>query len=117
MQPPPTPALMYLMVAAQGLLGYGAASIYGSVPAELFQGKHYGRIFGALSVAASCGAGFGPWMTGAIFDRTGGYDLAFWLGIALCLISIACMWMAAPRKVRLVAGQVARRQRRQVSRR
>jgi MFS family permease len=117
MKSQPTPALMYLMVAAQGLLGYGAASVFGTVPAELFQGRRYGSIFGALSVAASCGAGFGPWMTGAIFDRTGGYDLAFWLGIALCLISIACMWMAAPRKVRLVAGQVARRQRRQVSRR
>ncbi len=60
---------------------------------------------------------FLPWMTGAIFDRTGSYDLAFRLSIALCLISIACMWMAAPRKVRLVAGRLARRHRRQESRR
>ena len=28
--------------------------------------------------------------------------------IALCLLSIACIWLAAPRQVRVVAGQVAR---------
>src|SRR5262249_53682122 len=36
------------------------------------------------------------------------YALAFWLAIALSLFSIVCVWRAAPRKVRVVAGQVAR---------
>ena len=34
----------------------------------------------------------------------------FWLAIALGLLSIVCVWHAAPRKVRVVAGQVARLQ-------
>jgi MFS family permease len=106
----PTPVLLYAMVAAQGLLGYGMAAVFGAVPAELFAGKHYGAIAGMLSVAASLGAGIGPWVTGLLYDRTGNYVLAFRLGMGMSLAAIVCMWRAAPRKVRVVAGQVARLQ-------
>jgi MFS family permease len=108
MQQHPTPVLLYLMVAAQGLLGYGFASVSSAIQLELFQGKQYGTIVGVLSIAASLGAGLGPWVTGALYDRTGSYRLAFWVAIALSLFSIVCIWLAAPRKVRVVAGQVAR---------
>jgi MFS family permease len=106
------PWLMYLMVGSQGLLGYGIATVYGAMPAELFQGKGYGAIFGMFGVAAGIGAGSGPWLTGLIHDLTGGYRLAFSIAIAMSLASIICVWMAAPRKVRLVAGQAERRGRR-----
>jgi MFS family permease len=104
----PTPVLLYLMVAAQGLLGYGFASVSGAIMMELFQGRQYGVIVGVLSVAGSLGAGLGPWVTGVLYDRMGSYTLSFWLAIALGLFSIVCVWRAAPRKVRVVAGQVAR---------
>jgi MFS family permease len=110
LQERPSATLVYLMVAAQGLLGYGLATVYGAIPAELFQGKHFGTIFGTLSSASILGAACGPWLTGWIYDRVGSYTPAFWLAIGLCLISIACIWLAAPRKVRAVAGQVARLQ-------
>jgi hypothetical protein len=42
------------------------------------------------------------------FDRTGSYALAFWIAIACSAVSVAAMWLAAPRKVRLVAGRVPR---------
>lgn len=106
----PSTPLMYLMVASQGLLGYGLASVYGAIPAELFQGRGYGTIFGTLNLAVGLGAGIGPWLTGAIYDRTGSYAPAFSLAIALSLGSIVCIWLAAPRKVRVVAGQAARLQ-------
>src|SRR5713226_1990021 len=50
-----TPWHLYLMVASQGVLGYGLASVFGAIPAELFQGKHYGTIFGTLSLASIVG--------------------------------------------------------------
>ena len=34
--------LLYVMVAAQGVLGYGLTSVFGAIPAEIFQGRHYG---------------------------------------------------------------------------
>ena len=102
----PTPALLYLMVAAQGMLGYGAASVFGAIPAELFQGRHYGTVFGTLSLAAILGGAIGPWMAGALYDRTGDYVLAFWLAIAASGVSAAAIWLAAPRKGRALAGRV-----------
>ena len=103
----PTSAVLYAMVIAQGLLGYGLASVFAAIPAEIFQGKRYATIFGALNTAAVSGGGFAPWVTGAIYDRTGSYTLAWWLSIGFCALSIVCIWVAAPRKVRAVAGRVA----------
>jgi MFS family permease len=104
----PSAPLLYLMVGAQGLLGYGLATVYGAIPAELFQGQRFGTIFGTLSSASILGAASGPWVAGRVYDRVGSYAPAFWLAIALSLLSIACIWLAAPRKVRLVTGQLAR---------
>ena len=42
--------IVYLMVGAQGFMGYGLASVFGTVPAELFGGKRYGVIFGTLAL-------------------------------------------------------------------
>jgi MFS family permease len=104
----PTPTLLYAMVVSQGLVGFGSASIYAAIPAEIFQGKHYGSVFSVLSVASGLGAGVGPWMAGAVYDRTGSYAPAFALLIVLTVVSMAAIWLAAPRKVRAVAGRVRR---------
>lgn len=104
----PSTLLVYLMAASQGLLGYGLATVYGAIPAELFQGKHFGSIFGTLGSASILGAASGPWLMGAIYDRTGSYVPAFWLAIAISLVSVVCIWCAAPRKVRVVAGRIPR---------
>ncbi len=104
----PTPALLYLMVACQGVLGYGVTSVFPAVPAELFQGRHYGTIFGTLSLASLVGGAIGPWAAGAIYDVTGSYAIAFWLAIGASVVSAISIWLAAPRKVRAVAGRVHR---------
>jgi len=104
----PTPALLYLMVASQGMLGYGLASVFGAIPAELFQGKHYGTVFGTLGLGAGAGSGVGPWVAGAIYDRTGSYAPAFWLAMGASVVSVIAIWLAAPRKVRAVAGRIPR---------
>ena len=54
------------------------------------------------------GGALGPWLNSALHDATGGYALAFWLAMGLSLMSTAAVWMATPRKVRVVAGQVER---------
>ena len=102
----PTMPLLYLMVIAQGLLGYGVTSVFGAIPAEIFQGRHYGSIFGTLTLSSVGGGAAGPWLTGVLYDRTGSYTLAFWIAIGCCAISAAAIWLAAPRKVRVVAGRV-----------
>jgi MFS family permease len=104
----PTPALLAVMVGAQGLLGYGYTSVIGAIAAEIFQGRHYGTIFGTLMLAAIGGGAAGPWVTGALHDATGSYAPAFWIGIGCSALSAVAIWRAAPRRVRAVAGRIPR---------
>ena len=102
----PTPALLYVMVLSQGMLGYGLTSVVGAIPAEIFEGRHYGTIFGALMLASIAGGAAGPWVTGALHDATGSYTPAFSVAIACSALSAVAIWLAAPRHVRAVAGRV-----------
>jgi MFS family permease len=102
----PTVPLLYVMVIAQGMLGYGLTSVVGAIPAEIFQGRHYGSIFGTLMLSSIAGGAVGPWLTGVLYDRTGSYTLPFWIAIGCCIVSAVTIWLAAPRKVRAVAGRL-----------
>ena len=73
----PVLPLLYLMIATQGALGYGLTSVMGAVVLEIFQGKHYGTIFGTLMLAAIAGGAAGPWAHRALYDLSGSYTLAF----------------------------------------
>jgi MFS family permease len=101
----PSNTLLYLMVVAQGFLGYALTSVMGPIVAEIFEGPHYGSIFGTITVALIGGGAAGPWMTGVIHDITGSYRLAFVVAIVCCIVSATAIWRAAPRKVRPVPGR------------
>ena len=98
--------LLYVMVLSQGFLGYALTSVMGPIVVEIFEGPHYGSIFGTITVALIGGGAAGPWLAGVIHDATGSYRLAFVLIIVACLISALAIWMAAPRKVRRVPGRL-----------
>jgi MFS family permease len=100
----PSNLLLCVMVLSQGFMGYAATAVMGPIVAEIFEGPHYGSIFGTLTVALIGGGAIGPWAAGVIHDATGSYRLAFELVILCCFVSIGAIWMAAPRKVRRVAG-------------
>ena len=105
----PSTFLLYMMVATQGALGYGVAGMIAAIAIEIFQSRQFGTIFGCLNIMATMGAATGPWVFGIIYDQFGSYDYAFLLAAALCVLAVICIWTAAPRKVRLVAGQTQRR--------
>jgi MFS family permease len=98
--------LLYVMVIAQGAIGYGLTSVIGAIPAEIFEGVHYGPIFGTLMLSALAGGAAGPWFMGFVHDRTGSYAMAFWVAIGCSLLSAFAIWRAAPGRVRAVAGRV-----------
>jgi MFS family permease len=104
----PSLALVYVMVLAQGALGYGLTSIMGAVVLEIFQGRHFGSIFGSVMLAALAGGAAGPFVTGFLHDVSGSYTLAFAIGIAVSGVSVFAIWMASPGKIRAVAGQLHR---------
>ena len=97
------------MVLAQGVLGYGMTSVVGAIPAEIFQGRHYGGIFGTLMGGAVAGGAFGPWLFGYLYDLTGSYAAGFWIAIGCCFYSAAAIWLAGPRQIRAVAGRIMKK--------
>jgi MFS family permease len=101
----PSNVLLYVMVLSQGFLGYALTSVMGPIVVEIFEGPHYGSIFGTSTVALIGGGAAGPWLAGIIHDATGSYRVAFVLIIVACVISAAAIWIAAPRKVRRVPGR------------
>jgi MFS family permease len=104
----PSTALLYMMVFAQGFLGYALTSVMGPIVVEIFEGPHYGSIFDTITVALIGGGAAGPWIAGVIHDISGTYRLAFVLIIGCCVGSAIAIWLAAPRKVRLVPGRASR---------
>ena len=102
----PSLVLVFVMVFAQGALGYGLTSIMGAVVLEIFQGAHYGSIFGCIMLTSLAGGAAGPWVTGLVHDLTGNYTIAFAIGIAVSLLSGFAIWRASPGKVRAVAGKL-----------
>jgi MFS family permease len=100
--------LLYVMVFTQGFLGYALTSVMGPIVAEIFEGPHYGSIFGTITIALIGGGAAGPWIAGTLHDAFGTYRPAFLLIIAGCLVSAIAIWMAAPRRVRLVPGRIHR---------
>jgi predicted MFS family arabinose efflux permease len=105
----PHPALLWLMVGAQGLLGYGLVSVMGAITAEVFEGRNYGQIFSGLMLTMIAGGAAGPWITGLLHDRTGSYAPGFAIALAFCAVSAGAIWLAGPRRVRAVAGRLGRK--------
>ncbi len=101
--------LLDLMILSQGVLGYGMTAIMGPIAVEIFEGPHFGSIFGIMSMALVGGGAAGPLLAGIVRDRTGSYDVAFAFSILLCVVSAGAIWLAAPRKVRLVSGRIRAR--------
>src|SRR5260370_16960476 len=104
----PTLPLVYAMAPPQVAPRYLLTSIMGAVVLEIFQGKHYGSIFGTVMFVALLGGAAGASVTGLLHDLSGSYTSAFAIGIAVSGLSAIAIWMASPGKIRAVAGQLHR---------
>ncbi|MHB1417711.1 MAG: MFS transporter [Chloroflexota bacterium] len=104
----PWPAYLYTLVFG---IGYGVfAPLMPSTAADIFQGKRFGSVYGVLYIGCGAGSALGPWLSGFIFDLTGGYTPAFAMAIATAGLSAGGYWLAAPRKVRQVPGFAKRQE-------
>ncbi len=73
-------------------------SLYPTIAADLFHGKSFGAIIGALALFIGAGAGIGPWLGGLIFDWTDGYYWAFYVAQVMTATSVVFIWLAGSRR-------------------
>ena len=80
-------------------LGYAAgAALPPLIVADLFEGKAYGGIFGALMMLNNAGGACGSWFAGFIYDHLHSYRPAFMIMIVCSLCAAVNIWLAASRK-------------------
>lgn len=75
-------------------------SLYPAIAADLFHGRSFGAIIGAIALFIGAGAGLGPWLGGILYDWSGDYAEAFWLAQATSLISMILIARVAARRHR-----------------
>jgi len=94
----PSSALPYLYGVMVGL-GYAVmAPVPSAVATDLYAGPSFSTIYGMLYTVMGLGLAAGTWSAGEIFDRTGSYAGALWLGLGNAVLSPIALWMAAPRR-------------------
>ena len=96
--------LLYYYAAAFGFSqGITVPTLMASIT-DIFQGPRVGTIIGFAWFGFAVGGAIGPWLGGWIFELTGNYSPAFIVSMLHFAIGCAAVWLAAPRKARLLAG-------------
>ncbi len=94
----PASFLPYLYAVLIGL-GYGVmAPLPPAVISDLFSGPGFSTIFGAIYTGGALGLATGTWSAGCIFDYTGSYAGALWLGLVMAVLSPLLLLAVAPRR-------------------
>ncbi len=89
---------LYLYAMLIGL-GYGVmAPVPPAIASDLFGGPGFSTIFGTLYLVLCLGLAAGTWSAGELYDLTGTYAVALWVGLAMAVISPALLWVVAPRR-------------------
>jgi len=105
----PSVDLVYLAVAAQGLFGYGMSAVFGAVISEVFAGRRVASILAFMALGGNLGGGAGPWVLGVSYDLYGSYETGFWICWGISILSIVCIWIVSPGRIRMVAGEARQR--------
>lgn len=82
-------AQLYVISALFGLFQGGIVPSYAIIVREYFPPKEAGLRVGVCIAATILGMALGGWMSGAIFDATGSYRVAFLNGLAWNLLNVA----------------------------
>jgi MFS family permease len=77
-----------------GLFQGGIVPSYAMIVRDYFPSAEAGRRVGVVLMATLVGMAFGGWLSGAIFDLTGSYAMAFLNGVVFNLINLAIVvWL------------------------
>jgi predicted MFS family arabinose efflux permease len=93
-------ASLYVISALFGLFQGGIVPSYAIIIREYFSPKEAGARIGIVLTATMLGMALGGWMSGAIFDLTGSYKMAFMNGIGWNVVNMAIAVMLLGRSRR-----------------
>ncbi|KQM68668.1 MFS transporter [Xylophilus sp. Leaf220] len=80
---PISPASVYVFSAVMGALWLSTVPVTNSAIAQIFGIQHLSMLSGFVFMGHQVGSFLGVWLGGLLYDRTGSYDVVWWLSIAL----------------------------------
>jgi MFS family permease len=84
---------LILFVLFYGLSQGSSGIVVVARAADLFQGAHFGRIYGWISVTGGVGEALGAWLGGAVYDLTGSYRTAFAAAVVALAAGVVSLGM------------------------
>ncbi len=84
---PVTPASALIFGAAIGLLWLSTVPPTSGLVALMFGARYMATLFGVVFFSHQVGAFIGVWLGGALYERTGSYEITWWVGVALGLFA------------------------------
>jgi MFS family permease len=89
---PTTPVTVLGFAAIMGLLWLSTVPPTSGLVAIMFGPKHMAMLMGIVFLSHQVGAFLGVWLGGLLYDRTGSYDVVWWLGVALAVFAAIVHW-------------------------
>lgn len=86
---PISPASAIIYGAALGLVWLATVPLTAGLVSMFFGPRYMGMLYGVAFLSHQVGSFIGVWLGGYVFDATGSYDLVWYLGILLGLMSAA----------------------------
>ncbi len=80
---PLSPASVYVFAAVMGVLWLSTVPPTNAVLAQIFGVAHLSMLSGFVFFSHQIGSFVGVWLGGALYDRTGSYDIVWYISIAL----------------------------------
>ena len=80
---PLTPASVYIFSSVMGLLWLSTVPPTNAVVAQIFGVAHLSMLGGFVFFSHQIGSFMGVWLGGLLYDRTGSYDVVWYIAIAL----------------------------------
>jgi predicted MFS family arabinose efflux permease len=105
------PALLLVIAIIGGASMSGSLAAASALSAEIFGRLSVGSVFGMMFLVHQTGSALGSWLSGALFEATGGYGAAFGLasallaGAALLSATLDERTPAAPRLIPVTGGR------------
>ena len=80
---PMSPASAMIFGAVMGVLWLSTVPLTSALVALMFGTRFMATLFGFVFFSHQVGAFIGVWLGGVLYERTGSYDIVWWLGVAL----------------------------------
>lgn len=80
---PLTPASVYLFASVMGLLWLSTVPVTNATVAQIFGVAHLSMLSGFVFFSHQIGSFLGVWLGGYLYDKTGSYDVVWYIAIAL----------------------------------